>query len=95
VEFRLATGAVTRGMKRSCVQRMRVLTLLLPNLCALCAGGPRVHKETLSPLDATVYTGRERPGQHPDIKVESAASFGGLKATSKPSPKGACWCSCN
>lgn len=38
-------------------------------------------------MDATIYTGRERPGQHPrSPERKSAAAFGGVKAVAKPAP---------
>jgi hypothetical protein len=41
-----------------------------------------VHKETLSPLDATLYVGKERPGMHPSaLSVDGApAAAGGAGA---------------
>jgi hypothetical protein len=65
----------------------------LPNNCAgdmLTA--KRIHGETLSPLDATVYKGKARAGQLPSdltgrgagVAVEEPA----LRATARPDPKG-------
>lgn len=62
----------------------------------------RVHKETLTPLDATIYRGKERPGMH--FVTEPSAAVGGagtgtaaaggaspsLGASAKPDPKGGC-----
>jgi Parkin co-regulated protein len=50
--------------------------------------GKRFHKETLSPLDATIYHGKDRPGQHMSLTLtgESALSAGSRSPT-KVDPK--------
>lgn len=48
-----------------------------------------IHKETGSPLDATVYVGKERPGMHPVIAEPAhEGAFSLHSATMRPDPKG-------
>jgi hypothetical protein len=55
-----------------------------------CAGAnavtKHVHRETLSPFDATTYKGGKKPGMH-KAAVDYDDRFKGT-GTSKPSPKG-------
>jgi len=49
--------------------------------------GKRVHKETLSPLDATIYKGKERPGMHTTLSL-SGETLVGSRAPTVVDPKG-------
>lgn len=44
--------------------------------------GKRVHRETLSPLDSTLYKGKSLPGEHPPPCTKEPS----LRASAKPSP---------
>jgi len=48
--------------------------------------GKRVHKETLSPLDATIYKGKERPGMHTTLSL-SGETLVGSRAPTVVDPK--------
>ena len=56
--------------------------------CPPAGSSKPIHRETLSPLDTTIYRGRERPGQHPPSMKEAADSEVG-RSSAKPDPKGA------
>jgi hypothetical protein len=61
----------------------------LPCCCLVDTGvtGKRVHKETLSPLDATIYKGKERPGMHTTLSL-SGEALAGSRAPTVVDPKG-------
>ncbi len=53
------------------------------------AGTKPVNAETLTPFDATTYKGSLRPGQHPDVKVETVEdAFSIHLTTQRLSPRG-------
>jgi hypothetical protein len=89
---RVTLPAAENSCCRACAKSPCLVWCVTNNCAGDMLTAKRIHGETLSPLDATVYKGKARAGQLPSdltgrgagVAVEEPA----LRATARPDPKG-------
>jgi hypothetical protein len=89
----LAGGAGERALWSRCARNERARSRLRATHPApdrpAAYDGKRIHKETLSPFDATEYRGKEIAGQHPPAPDSRGGDLHSAATTARPDPKGA------